>query len=51
MKKTIWAVYVGAFINNCAIGYVLLSLDNKEDVIYKLLIQQIILQQRDCMKD
>lgn len=27
------AVYFGAFINNCAIGYVLLSLDNKEDVM------------------
>lgn len=27
------AVYLGAFINNCAIGYVLLSLDNKEDVM------------------
>ena len=27
------AVYIGAFINNCAVGYVLLSLDNKEDVM------------------
>ena len=27
------AVYFGAFINNYAIGYVLLSLDNKEDVM------------------
>ena len=27
------AVYLGAFINNYAIGYVLLSLDNKEDVM------------------
>ncbi len=27
------AVYFGAFINNCAIGYVLLSLDNKKDVM------------------
>ncbi|MDE7331136.1 MAG: GNAT family N-acetyltransferase [Lachnospiraceae bacterium] len=27
------AVYLGAFINNCAIGYVLLLLDNKEDVM------------------
>lgn len=27
------AVYLGAFINNRAIGYVLLSLDNKEDVM------------------
>lgn len=27
------AVYIGAFINNCAIGYVLLSLENKEDVM------------------
>lgn len=27
------AVYLGAFINHCAIGYVLLSLENKEDVM------------------
>ena len=27
------AVYLGAFINNYAVGYVLLSLDNKEDVM------------------
>ncbi len=27
------AVYFGAFINNFAVGYVLLSLDNKEDVM------------------
>lgn len=27
------AVYLGAFINNYAIGYVLLSLENKEDVM------------------
>ncbi|MCM1179717.1 MAG: GNAT family N-acetyltransferase [Clostridium sp.] len=27
------AVYIGAFINQCAVGYVLLSLDNKEDVM------------------
>lgn len=27
------AVYLGAFINNYAIGYVLLSLDNKEDAM------------------
>lgn len=27
------AVYLGAFINHCAVGYVLLSLDNKEDVM------------------
>ena len=27
------AIYFGAFINNYAIGYVLLSLDNKEDVM------------------
>ena len=27
------AVYLGAFINNNAVGYVLLSLDNKEDVM------------------
>lgn len=27
------AVYLGAFINHFAIGYVLLSLDNKEDVM------------------
>lgn len=27
------AVYLAAFINNCAIGYVLLSLKNKEDVM------------------
>ena len=27
------AVYFGAFINNCAVGYVLLSLDNKTDVM------------------
>ena len=27
------AVYLGAFINNYAIGYVLMSLDNKEDVM------------------
>ena len=28
------AVYFGAFINHCAIGYVLLSLENKEDVMH-----------------
>ena len=27
------AVYFGAFINNLAVGYVLLSLENKEDVM------------------
>lgn len=27
------AVYLGAFINHCAVGYVLLSLHNKEDVM------------------
>ncbi len=26
-------IYIGAFINNCAVGYVLLSLDNKQDVM------------------
>ena len=33
-QKSRKAVYLGAFINNCAIGYVLLSLENKEDVMH-----------------